>query len=64
MNPTITITVSPRGEAVVEATGYAGSTCQDATRSLVSAVGLVLRNQPTAERFLPASVQQSQQIRS
>ncbi len=38
--PTIEVSVSPAGEITVEAEGYTGSTCEEATRFLEEALGL------------------------
>ena len=38
--PAIEILVSPAGEITVEAEGYTGSTCEEATRFLEEALGL------------------------
>ena len=38
--PTIEVTVSPTGAIRIEADGYDGSTCEEATRFLEQALGL------------------------
>ena len=37
--PSVIITISPEGETTVEAQGYQGATCKDATRAIESALG-------------------------
>ena len=41
MNRTIEITVSPTGELHIEAIGFKGSGCKDATKALELALGTV-----------------------
>jgi hypothetical protein len=60
---TIEITVSPKGETKVEAKGFAGSTCRQATRALEQALGLVESDNPTAEFYQPQPVHTQQQQR-
>jgi hypothetical protein len=40
VQPTIEVTVSPTGEIKIEAEGYTGSSCEEATRFLEEALGL------------------------
>ncbi len=48
---TIEITVSPQGEIRLETKGFAGASCQDASRFIENALGEMLSHQPTAERY-------------
>ena len=49
--PTIEILVSPAGEITVEAEGYTGSTCEEATRFLEEALGLAGNRTRKAEFY-------------
>ena len=55
----IEIIVSPQGETRVETKGFAGTSCQDASRFIENALGEKLSDQPTAERY-QVSVGQAQ----
>lgn len=48
---TIEVVVSPAGEVVVTAKGFAGPACRDATRALERALGTVAAERPTAEFY-------------
>ena len=48
---TIEITISPQGEIRVETKGFAGASCQEASRFIENALGEMLSDQPTAERY-------------
>jgi len=48
MNKTITIIVAPNGKTKVEAHGFDGQSCKDATKFLETALG-----RKTAEQFKP-----------
>ncbi len=48
---TIEIIVSPQGETRLETKGFAGASCQDASRFIESALGEKLSDRPTAERY-------------
>ena len=50
MKTTIEIIVSPQGETRLETKGFAGASCQDASRFIENALGETLSDQPTAER--------------
>lgn len=57
----IEITVSPTGETVVQTSGFKGKACQDATKQIEAALGVV-----TADKKLPefyATAGASQQTR-
>lgn len=53
--PVIEITVNRNGETRIETHGFAGATCQQATRSLEMALGLAQTEQLTAEFYQSAS---------
>ncbi len=48
---TIEIIVSPTGEIRLTTSGFAGEICRDASRAFEAALGLVLKDTPTAEAF-------------
>ena len=48
---TIEIIVSPQGETRLETKGFAGASCQDASRFIESALGQKSSDRPTAERY-------------
>ena len=50
--PTIEIIVSTNGSTRMTTHGYAGTSCQEATRELERALGLVTQEQKTAEYFV------------
>jgi len=47
----IEIIVSPQGETRIETKGFAGASCQNASRFVENALGRKLSDQPTAERY-------------
>ena len=49
--PTVEVSVSPQGEITVEAEGYTGSTCEEATRFLEEALGLPGKRTRKAEFY-------------
>jgi len=51
----IEIIVSPDGKAVVQTKGFAGASCQDASRFIERALGEKISEQRTAEFYQPAS---------
>jgi hypothetical protein len=57
MNQTIEIIVSPTGQSTVQTKGFAGSSCQDASRFIEQALGQRTGEQFTAE-FHQAAHQQ------
>jgi hypothetical protein len=57
---TIEVIVSPTGETRLETKGFAGSSCQDASRLLEQALGAKAGEQLTAEYY--AEQAQHQQI--
>jgi hypothetical protein len=56
---TIEVVVGPSGQTTVQTKGFAGDACRHASKALEQALGLVEREQFTAE-FHQASVSQRQ----
>ena len=50
----IEVIVSPQGETKIETRGFAGSSCQEASRFLEQALGAREAEQLTAEFYQPA----------
>ena len=48
---TIEVVVSPAGEIIIEAEGYSGNTCEEATRFLEDALGVPARRTRKAEFY-------------
>jgi hypothetical protein len=61
MSKTIQITISPKGETKIETQGFAGSSCQDATRALEAALGAKTSDTMTSE-YYTASNEQTNEI--
>jgi hypothetical protein len=57
----IEIVVSPQGEARVQTKGFAGASCQEASRFLEQALGQRTKEQLTAEFHQSAATVQQQQ---
>lgn len=57
----IEITVSPQGEARVQTKGFAGASCQEASRFLEQALGQRTKEQLTAEFHQSTATVQQQQ---
>ena len=57
----IEVTVSPKGESVVQTKGFAGSDCQQASKYIEDALGIATGERKTAE-FFAASENERQQI--
>ena len=55
----IEVVVSPDGQTTVQTRGFAGDACRHASKALEQALGLVEREQLTAE-FHQASIRQRQ----
>lgn len=55
MIQTIEVVVSPTGETRIETKGFAGTSCQEASRGLESALGAKVREQLTADYFRQAA---------
>ena len=47
----IEVTVSPKGETTVQTKGFAGSECQQASKFIEQALGIVASDQKTAEFY-------------
>ena len=56
----IEILIDPQGTIRVQTFGFAGSTCQDATKALEEALGQKLSDQTTPEFYQELSAQESQ----
>jgi hypothetical protein len=50
----IEVTVSPQGETKIQTKGYEGPRCQEASRFLEQALGLVTAEQKTSEFYASA----------
>ena len=55
---TIEITVSPTGETTVQTKGFAGSSCQAASRFIEQALGTVQSDKATTEMYQAATLTQ------
>ena len=55
----IEVTVSPRGEATVQTSGYTGGDCLSASRFLEQALGLATNEVRTAEFYQGQSAEQA-----
>ena len=60
MKPTIEVVVSPQGDIVIEAVGFKGTDCEQATRFLEEALG-VLTNKSRKPEYHQASTRATQQ---
>lgn len=60
MKPTIEVLISPTGEVVIEAVGFKGADCEQATRFLEEALG-VLTNKSRKPEYHQDSTQGAQQ---
>jgi hypothetical protein len=58
MAKVIEVVVSPTGETTVQTNGYAGSDCQQASRWLEAALGIVTADRKTAEYHQTTPTQQ------
>jgi hypothetical protein len=54
----IEVTISPQGETTVQTKGFAGSTCQDASKFLEQALGVSTGERKTSEFYATAPAQQ------
>ena len=54
----IEVTVSPQGEAKIQTRGYEGSRCQEASKFLEHALGLVTAEQKTSEFYVQTPAEQ------
>ena len=55
MTKTIAVIIAPDGRARLQTYGFEGSQCRDASQFLETALGLVTREQPTAEFYQSAT---------
>jgi Protein of unknown function (DUF2997) len=58
---TIEIIISPTGQATVQTKGFAGSSCQEASRFLEQALGARVSGERTAEYYQTESARQNAQ---
>jgi hypothetical protein len=63
MSRTIEIIVTPKGETTVQTTGFAGSSCRDASKFIEQALGQQTAETFTAEFHQAQPVAQHQQQR-
>ena len=61
MTKIIEIIVSPTGQTTVQTKGFAGSSCQDASRFIEQALGQRTGEQLTAEFYQPQTTTTQQQ---
>ena len=61
MTKIIEIIVSPTGQTTVQTKGFAGSSCQDASRFIEQALGQRTGKQLTAEFYQPQTTPTQQQ---
>jgi hypothetical protein len=61
---TIRVLISPKGEVAVDAKGFTGSSCRDATKFIEEALGTRTNEQLKAEFHLTETVQQAAQHRT
>ena len=61
---TIEIIVSPQGETRLQTKGFAGASCQDASRFIESALGEKLSDRSTAERYQVSAGQEQDNERA
>ena len=54
----IEVTVSPQGEIKIQTKGYEGQRCQEASRFLEQALGLVTAEQKTSDYYAQAPAEQ------
>jgi hypothetical protein len=54
----IEVTVSPQGETRIQTKGYEGSRCQEASKFLEQAIGVVTAELKTSEFYASASTEQ------
>jgi hypothetical protein len=54
---TIEIIVDADGKATVQTRGFAGGECKEASRFVERALGVVVADVPTAEAYLPVTVE-------
>ena len=64
MKRTIEVTVSPRGETLIDAVGFKGTDCEKATRFLEEALGVVGAKQKKPEYHQRAATTHVQKLGS
>ena len=64
MKRTIEVTVSPRGEILIDAIGFKGADCEKATRFLEEALGVVGQKQKKPEYHQGRHTAQTQKLGS
>jgi hypothetical protein len=64
MKPTIEITVRPSGEILIDAMGFKGADCEQATRFLEQALGIKKETIKKPEYHQQAQRQQNQRLGS
>jgi len=57
----IEVTVSPQGETKIQTKGYEGQRCQEASKFLERALGLVAAEKKTSEFYVQAPAEQQVQ---
>jgi 4-hydroxy-3-methylbut-2-en-1-yl diphosphate synthase IspG/GcpE len=61
MTKIIEVIVNPKGETTVATKGFAGASCQQASRFLEDALGLRVREERTSEFYQSLTAEQVQQ---
>ena len=61
---TIEIIISPQGETRLETKGFAGASCQDASRFIETALGEKSSDRPAAERYQVSTGQEEDNERA
>lgn len=56
----IDVIIAPTGETTIEAVGYTGKTCTEATKFLTKALGKISKEVKTADYHKPAQTRISQ----
>jgi len=62
MNKTIEITLAPSGQFTIEALGFKGASCQQATKAFEEALGQVESTHRTAEFFQSEATKNQQHL--
>lgn len=58
MNRVIEVTVSPKGEIIIQTKGYAGADCLQASKFLEQALGVVAKDHKTGEFYQTTQIDQ------
>jgi hypothetical protein len=64
MTKIIEITVSPKGETMVQTKGFVGSSCQQGSKFVEDALGVKVQEQLTAEFYTTQVAQETQHERT